>query len=196
LRLFAYLAGLAVKSFGISLIIRSRLGTGAWDGFYVGMSNRFGLTVGSWLILFGISLIFFNSYLMRHRPHFAPLITIFILGFSIDFWLRVLRNLGLSPHAPVNQILIFWVGLLFTTIGISTYIQTKFAITPVDQLMYVLHQRFGLSLMVSKTVGEVFALLMAFTLEGPIGLGTIIFTFLCGPLIQFFIPKIRRVLFG
>jgi uncharacterized membrane protein YczE len=62
--------------------------------------------------------------------------------------------------------------------------------------MYALHQRFGLSLMVSKTIGEVIALAFAIVLEGPVGLGTVIFTFLCGPLIQFFIPMIERFMFG
>jgi uncharacterized protein len=32
-------------------------------------------------------------------------------------------------------------------------------------------------------------------LHGPLGLGTFIYTFLCGPFIQFFIPKIERLLF-
>lgn len=192
-RLFAYVTGLIIKSFGISLVIRSRLGTGPWDGFYVGMANQFGLTVGSWLIIFGIFLIFLNSYLIKKKPNFFPMITIFILGFCIDFWLYLIN---FQPDEVESQVLMFWVGLFFLVLGISTYVQGQFALTPVDQLMYALSERFGFSLMVSKTIGEFFALALAFLLHGPIGLGTIIFTFLCGPLIQFFIPRIERMFFS
>ncbi|SEN13541.1 YczE/YyaS/YitT family protein [Lihuaxuella thermophila] len=191
-RSLAYLTGLIIKSFGISLVIRSRLGTGAWDGFYVGMAGHFGLTVGSWLIILGIFLIFFNSFLIKSKPNFFPIITIFILGCCIDFWLHFLN---FEPDGAESQVLIFWVGLLFTAVGISIYVQGQFALTPVDQLMYALSKRFGFSLMISKTIGECFALAFAFLLHGPIGLGTIIFTFLCGPLIQFLIPRIERMLF-
>ncbi len=191
-RLFAYETGLMIKSLGISLIIRSRLGTGPWDGFYVGMANRFGLTVGLWLIIFGIFLIFFSSYLLKCKPSFLPVITIFILGFCIDSWLYLIH---FQPDEAESQVLMFWAGLFLFTLGISTYVQSQFALTPVDQLMYALSGRFGFSLMVSKTIGEFFALTFAFLLHGPIGLGTIIFTFLCGPLIQFFIPRIKRLLF-
>ncbi|MBH8607805.1 YitT family protein [Thermoactinomyces sp. CICC 10521] len=196
MRLIAYLSGLVIKSFGISLMIRSHLGTGSWDGFYVGMSNRFGLTVGSWLIVIGIFLILLNSFLTSSKPDFFSLITVFILGFCIDFWLGLLNHWGVNPDNPVQQVLVFWAGLLFTTFGMSTYVQARFALTPVDQFMYALHQRFGFSLMVSKTIGEVIALAFAIVLEGPVGLGTVIFTFLCGPLIQFFIPMIERLMFG
>jgi uncharacterized membrane protein YczE len=184
------MVGLIVQSFGLSLMIRSDLGTGPWDGIYVGVSNRFGLTVGSWLIIVGIILIFLNSYLIKSRPNFISLITIFILGFCIDSFLYLLH---FEPDEVGYQVLTFWLGLFFTSIGISVYVQGQFAITPADELMYALSKRFRLSLMTSKTLTDVGALAFAFVLKGPIGLGTIIYTFLCGPLIQFFIPKIEQL---
>jgi uncharacterized membrane protein YczE len=73
------------------------------------------------------------------------------------------------------------------------YLQTKFPANPIDQLMISLHDRFRLNFMVAKTIGEVSALILAFALQGPIGIGTIIITFLIGPIIQYInIPITKR----
>ncbi|SFJ25280.1 hypothetical protein SAMN05421852_106129 [Thermoflavimicrobium dichotomicum] len=188
-RVFAYIVGLIIQSVGLSLIIRSDFGTGPWDGFYVGISNHSGLTVGSWLFVVGILLVFFNSYLIKSKPNFISLITIFIMGLCMDCCLYLL---DFEPDQAEMQVLTFWAGLLLTSIGMSLYVQGKFAITPADQLMYALSHRFRLSLMWSKTLTDMGALMLAFLLHGPIGFGTIIYTFLCGPFIQFFIPKFER----
>jgi uncharacterized membrane protein YczE len=83
--------------------------------------------------------------------------------------------------------LIFWTGLLIASFGASIYLLSSFTPTPVDQLMFALTYRFDIPIMFTKTIGEVFALVFAFRMHGSIGIGTIIFTLLFGPLIQFFI---------
>ncbi|UOK58492.1 hypothetical protein MGI18_04345 [Bacillus sp. OVS6] len=60
--------------------------------------------------------------------------------------------------------------------------------------MLTLHQKFGLSLMAAKTIGEVGALVLALLFAGPIGLGTIIITFGIGPLIQLCNPPVNAVI--
>jgi uncharacterized membrane protein YczE len=73
------------------------------------------------------------------------------------------------------------------------YLQTNFAANPIDQLMISLNERFQLSYMTAKTIGEVSALIFAFALQGPIGIGTIIITFFIGPIIQLInIPITKR----
>lgn len=191
-RILCYPLGLIIKSFGITLMIRSHLGTDAWNSLYVGMYKQFGLTVGTWVIVFGILIILLNAQMKRKKPNLFSLMTVLILGLCIDFWLSILH---LTPLQREGQVLLFWAGLLCTCLGISIYVQGRFGLTPCDELMYNLCHCFGMSLSASKTVTDGCALLFALLLHGPIALGTLIYTFISGPLIQFFIPKIRW-LFG
>ncbi|KPC73862.1 hypothetical protein ADL26_12480 [Thermoactinomyces vulgaris] len=191
-RSLSYICGLIIKSLGISLILRSELGADAWNGFFVAMSEWIGFTVGSWLITCGILITLLNGFLSKKPPNPLSLLTIFVLGFCIDFWLDII---DFHPVQFFYQVLTFWGGFLLATIGISIYVQSKYALTPADQLMYILTERYAMSLTASKTVIDGSALLFALMLHGPLGLGTFIYTFLCGPLIQFFIPKIERLLF-
>ena len=74
------------------------------------------------------------------------------------------------------------------------YLQTKFLANPIDQFMLALNKRFRLNFMVAKTIGEIGALILALIMQGPIGIGTIIITFLIiGPIIQYMnIPIAKR----
>ena len=188
-RIFFFFFGLAVKAFGFACIILSGIGTGAWEGVYVGLAQRTGLTVGACLILVGIVILIFNGYLLKHRPRWISLLTLFLLGSLIDLWLHFLN---VSIMDIQKQIIIFFIGLLFASVGVGVYLQAGFAMTPLDQLMYAISKTFGTNLMVAKTMGEFVALIIAILLQGPIGLGTIIFTILFGPLIQFFLKQFRR----
>ncbi|MGD6796253.1 YczE/YyaS/YitT family protein [Metabacillus indicus] len=192
-RLIFFAAGLFILAFGVTLTIKANLGAGAWDALNVGLTDQIGLTVGSWIFIVGILIIILNALIMRETPKVLGIITILLIGFFVDFWmLRVFQDFEMQSFAGKAGILLS--GIFLIAIGVSIYLQTNFPANPIDQLMLTLHERFGLSLMAAKTIGEVAALLLALLFAGPIGLGTIIITFAIGPLIQLCNPRVHAVL--
>jgi uncharacterized protein len=190
-RLLSYIIGLIILSFGVTLTIKSDIGTGAWDALNVGLSKII-FTVGTWVGIVGIILIVINAILLKKRPDFYALITIFIVGFGIDLWLLLLKPLDL--HSWLMKFLIFAIGLALLALGISTYLQAKFAPVPIDNLMLAIHTRFGIRISVAKTIGECLAFVFALVFKGPIGIGTILVTLLIGPIIHFFYPRIEKLI--
>ncbi|KMM35894.1 YczE/YyaS/YitT family protein [Guptibacillus hwajinpoensis] len=191
-RFLFYVIGLFILTAGVTLTIKSDIGAGAWDALNVGLSNTFGLTVGSWVIIVGIILIIINAFLMKAWPDFLALITIVVTGAFIDFWLiTVFENWQIQDVFVAYAV--FVAGVILIALGISIYLQAKFAVIPIDGLMLAIHSKTGLSIRTSKTVGELLALLAAVLFSGPIGVGTIIITFGIGPLVQFFYPTFEKM---
>ncbi len=188
-RVISYMLGLIILSLGVSFTIKSEVGTGPWDALNVGLSKLM-FTVGTWVVIVGIVLIAVNALLLKRKPDFYALITIFIVGFSIDMWLLLFK--GFSPDSYLMSFLIFIVGLLLLSFGISVYLQAKFAPVPIDNLMIAIHKRFGLSMGISKTVAEIIAFIFALVFRGPVGIGTILVTVLIGPLIHLFYPRVEK----
>lgn len=185
IRIVFYLIGLFFMGLGVTFTIKANLGAGAWDALNVGLSNVIGLTVGSWVFIIGVILMFVNAFITKGKPKFLAIITILLIGFFVDFWMLVVfKNMFLGGMLVRSVSLLL--GIFFIALGVSMYLQTKFPANPIDQLMISLNERFSLNLMVAKTIGEVVALLLAFMFQGPIGIGTIIITFLIGPIIQMF----------
>jgi uncharacterized membrane protein YczE len=184
-----YILGLLIKTFGLVLIIRSNLGTGSWEAFYVGLARISGLSIGTWVFIIGFVLVWINSYLWKREPTYTSFLTITMVGIFINCWLYFIT---LYPIHIGLQMFLFWTGLIIASIGASIYLSSDFSPTPVDQLMFALAQRFQISIMLAKTVSELCALFLAIALHGSIGIGTIIFAFLFGPFIQLFIQIVNR----
>ncbi len=190
-RLISFILGLSLISFGVSLTIKAELGTGAWDALNVGLSKTIGLTVGSWVFIVGIVLIVLNAILMKSRPDFLAVITIFLAGLFIDGWLLVVLD-TFQANGLWEQIVVFVVGVIVLSFGIAVYLQANFPLIPIDKLMLAIQERLGVSMGTAKTIGELSALVAAFIFSGPIGLGTLIVTFTIGPLVQLFAPRVHK----
>jgi len=183
IRTLFYLIGLLFLTLGISLAIKAGLGASAWDALAVGESKTFGLSVGNWIIINSSILLFVNAFLQKKRPEWLAAITFILIGRFLDFWLTV-ESEHLFDSNLVTRYIQLVLAILSMTIGIAVYLQAKFPLSPIDDLMISLNKRFGVSLGVAKTIGEVFALVLAFLLKGPIGIGTVLITFSIGPILQ------------
>ncbi len=194
-RIISFLAGLLILSLGISFTILSDLGAGAWDALNVGLSDITGLTIGTWVILVGVILILVNAILLKKKPDIIAMVTVLIIGYFIDFWLLIVFP-NYSVETLMMQIIFLLSGVVLMGLGISTYLQGKFAVVPIDRLMMAIQFRTKVSLGVAKTIGEVSALVLAFLVGGPIGVGTIVVTLSIGPMIQLFFPYLERAVYG
>lgn len=191
----SFIIGLFILSLGISFTILSRLGAGAWDALAVGLSDLSGFTVGTWVILIGVILIFINAIILKTRPEFISLVTVLLLGYFIDFWLLfIFDNFTLGTISL--QIIVLLSGVILMGCGIATYLQAKFAVLPIDCFMMAIQTRLKVNFMVGKTIAEITALVFAFIFGGPIGVGTIVVTISIGSLIQIIFPYLERIVHG
>ncbi|MET3684101.1 putative membrane protein YczE [Alkalibacillus flavidus] len=187
-----YVLGMLTLSFGVTMLILSDLGVGAWDALFVGLSQLFGFTVGTWIFLVGIVLIVINKFLLRSRFDIPAVITIFLIGIFIDFWLLFVFD-GVMVSGMVTRIGLLGLGVIGMGAGIGMYLQLDFARNPIDNLMMAVHYRTGFSLAVSKSGLEILIMLIAFLIGGPIGIGTVIVAFGIGPIVQFFFKRTAQV---
>ncbi|MCH1624240.1 YitT family protein [Fredinandcohnia sp. SECRCQ15] len=192
-RMLFYVTGLLILAFGISLTIKADIGAGAWDALNVGLSKTIGLTVGVWVFIVGFIVLFVNAILLKRMPNFLSLITIFIIGIFIDFWLIIALG-HWDPEGYVLKFAVLIVGLFIASVGIAIYLQAEFPLSPLDHLMIAISTRFNVRVGIAKTIGELTGLMMAFLFSGPIGIGTILVTVLIGPFIQFFFPIFERLM--
>ncbi|PKR76997.1 membrane protein [Halalkalibacillus sediminis] len=189
-----YILGMVVLAFGVTMLILSGLGTGAWDALFVGLFELFGLTVGAWIFIVGIILIFLNSFLLKNKLDYSAVLTIFLIGVFIDFWLLIVFS-GVEVTAMTSRISLLGLGVVCMSAGIGMYLQLNFARNPIDNLMMAVHYRTNWSLAVSKSSIEVAILILAFFIGGPIGIGTVIVAFAIGPLVQLFFKRFERLKF-
>lgn len=193
-RILFFILGIAATALGVSLTIISNFGAGSWDALSVGLSNTFGLTVGTWVVIVAVILIIASGILLKKIPRFSTLLTSFVTGAGIDLWLAVFR--GIKVTGIVNEFLVFMGGIIIIGFGVAMVVLTELLPGPIDYFMLVLKERFNLSLGVAKTISEAIGLILGLTFHGPIGIGSIVIVIIMGPVIHFFskilTPKISK----
>ncbi|MGG4217893.1 YitT family protein [Paenibacillus jamilae] len=188
-----FVIGIFILSLGISFTIQSDLGTSPFDALLVGLSANVGLTVGSWEIIMALILICCNSLLKRQRPEVLGLLTAFITGIGIDMWLFLLQDV-ITPELWYSKVACFGIGLVVVGLGTATYLQTNFAPIPVDRLTLILQELIGTNLFFSRTLIYLLFLIIAFILNGPIGIGTLLTVGLGGLILNWFMPITKKAL--
>jgi hypothetical protein len=85
------------------------------------------------------------------------------------------------------------VGILVTGFGTAFYLQTHFALTPIDRFTLIIQELMRANLFISKTLIYLLFLILAIIFNGPIGIGTILTVLFGGLVLNFFIPFTERI---
>ncbi|HEX7166819.1 MAG TPA: hypothetical protein VF230_07550 [Acidimicrobiales bacterium] len=178
------LAGLTSCGTGLSLMVLADLGLGPWEVLHQGLSERSGVPIGTVGIVVGF-LVLLGWVPLRQRLGVGTLSNVVIIGLVIDGILAVAPE----PANPVARLACLVAGVVLVGIGSGLYIGAGLGPGPRDGLMTAIAAK-GYSLRLVRTVIEVSALAAGWLLGGSVGIGTLLFAFAIGPLVQLFLHRL------
>ncbi|WP_245183558.1 YczE/YyaS/YitT family protein [Lentibacillus salicampi] len=185
-----YLIGLIILTLGIALTILSKMGASPYDALLVGLQRTFGLTVGSFEIIVGFTMVLGNALAEKRRPEFFALITSFVTGIGIDMWLFLLGDV-VTPATWYGEWAALLPGTILMALGVAFYLQSKIAPNPMDRSMLVISKLTGWNVSWSRVAISIVLVMAAFIFGGAIGIGTLINALFSGFIISFFLPYVR-----
>ena len=178
-RLVQLMIGLVVMGVAVTAMKRSLLGLGPWDVFHDGISHHTGIDLGLVGILVGIPILLL--WLPLHqRPGIGTIANVFVIGWVVHVLLP-----HTSPAAGAwAKVGLMVAGIALFALGQGLYLSAGLGPGPRDGLMTGLNRQFGWSIRRSRTLIEAAALVAGFALGGAVGVGTVIFAFAIGPMVQ------------
>jgi uncharacterized membrane protein YczE len=184
-RIVRCIIGLALFGFGISCFLAAGLGLAPWDIFHQGLERKTGVSIGIIIEITGVFILLLWIPL-RERLGLGTLLNAFEIGLVV----LLLDGLLPEPEHLVWRVALMMLGLLAVGLGSGLYIGAGLGSGPRDGLMLGLSKR-GISVRVARTTIELTVLALGLVLGGTVGVGTLAFTFGIGPLVQFFLPRLR-----
>jgi uncharacterized membrane protein YczE len=178
-RLPGLLLGLGVFGLGIALMARAGLGLGPWEALHQGIEFRTGIPMGTVSILLGIPILAL-WWPLGQRPGLGTLLNVLLIGTATNVGNVMIP----SADGPPAQLAMMVAGVLVIGLGSGLYLSADLGPGPRDGLMVGVHRRFGWSIRTARTAIEVSVLVAAWLLGGTIGLGTVVFAFGIGPVVQ------------
>ncbi|PJJ73451.1 putative membrane protein YczE [Diaminobutyricimonas aerilata] len=184
-RIAQLLVGLFLYGIALSLMIRAAVGVPPWDVLSQGVVKQTGLPFG--LVTIAIGLIVLLLWIpIRQKPGIGTVLNAVLVGPSAE--------VGLALVPPIDdlftRVLLFAGGLSMLAIATGLYIGARFGPGPRDGLMTGLHRRTGWPIWVVRTAIEVTVLAIGWALGGNVGLGTLAFALLVGPMVNVTLPRL------
>ncbi len=184
-RLARLLLGLFLFGVGEGLLVAADLGVSPWTVLAEGVSLQSPMSVGVATVVISVLLLLLWVPL-RQRPGLGTLLNAVLVGVAMDVTLLLVPDtLSLGVRAGLVP-----TGIVLVGVGSGLYLTSLLGPGPRDGLMTGLHRRTGASLRLVRGCIEVTAVALGFALGGTVGVGTVAFALLIGPLVQLFVHRL------
>lgn len=175
----ALLIGLIGYGFSMAVMVRSGLGLDPWDVFHQGLANRTGMTIGIATAVVGVAVLL--AWIpLRNRPGIGTVANVVVIAITVDAALAFLPE----PTGLPVRVAMMVGAVLLNAVSTVLYIGAGLGPGPRDGLMTGLVARTGLSVRLVRTSIEATVLAVGWLLGGTVGIGTVVYAFGIGPLVQ------------
>src|SRR6188472_533398 len=182
-RVIQLLVGLFLYGAGCALTIEAGLGVDPWTVFAEGLSIHTGIGIG-WITNIVGFLVLLLWIPLRQKPGVGTIANILLVGTSMQLVLAVVPPIAGLPL----QIAALLGGILIVALASGLYIGARFGPGPRDGLMTGLNARLGWPIWLCRGLVELTVLVVGWVLGGNVGIGTILFAALIGPLVHIALP--------
>ncbi|MBC7310016.1 MAG: hypothetical protein H5T81_08340 [Tetrasphaera sp.] len=177
------LLGLILYGVSMGLLVRGTLGVMPWDVLHQGLAEHIPLTFGQIVIIASVVVLLLWVPL-RQPPGLGTLLNAVVIGLVVDpvlLWVS-------EPEGLLPRIGLMTAGIVLNGIATAMYIGAQLGPGPRDGLMTGVAKQTGWSLRGVRTGIEVAVVAAGWVLGGVVGLATVAYAVLIGPLAQAMLP--------
>ncbi|GEN33676.1 YczE/YyaS/YitT family protein [Aneurinibacillus danicus] len=183
LRYFFFFLGLTFFGLGNAIAVKVQyLGLHPWEVLNVALYQRYGLTIGTWSVVCGLTLVLVSLLVDRRYINIGTFLNALLIGPIMDFflWLNILPT---ATHSWLDYTILL-IGIILTGIGGGVYVAAGIGAGPRDGFMLSVSDKTGLSVSRARIVVESLVLILGYLLGGPVFIVTFIYTFIQSPVFQ------------
>lgn len=182
LRGAALLAGLTGYGFSMAVMVRAGLGLDPWDVFHQGLTLHTPMTIGVASAVVGVAVLL--AWIpLRNRPGIGTIANVIVIAVTVDAGLWLLP----TPTSFPVRIAMMVSAVVLNAFSTVLYVGAGLGPGPRDGLMTGLVVRTGWSVRLIRTSIEATVLAVGWLFGGTVGVGTVLYAFGIGPLVQLFL---------
>ncbi len=185
--LFFLFFGLSLFGLGEALLIVSKFGVTPWTVFAEGVAKNFDISIGLATFLVSISILILWIPL-KQKIGVGTISNAIIIAFTIDLFVYLLPSSTNTFLSIVEMI----IGIFLVGIGSGIYLITNLGPGTRDGLMKGISENFQKPIYLIRLSIEIIVVILGWLLGGTVGLGTLMFALLIGPIISVSLILIKR----
>jgi uncharacterized protein len=175
--------GLFLFAGGIVLIYESKLGLSPWDVLNQGLAKHTALTFGTANIAVAL-VVLAIAWSLGGIPGIGTVANALLVGSFIQGLTSIGAVAHIAHHGLMLRIPLLLAGILLIGPATAFYIGADLGAGPRDTLMLVGARRTHVRIALVRGTLELSALIIGIVLGGTFGLGTVLFAFGVGPIVE------------
>lgn len=176
---------------GCGLLKFADLGIDPFNAMVTGMANLSGIQYGMVFTLVTAIFLILTLIFDKRYIGIATILGLFLFGYVVQYTL-VLLNI-LFPHADVIfRIIALLFGLLLISAASSLYFTADMGVSAYDAISLIAADKSPLPFRICRVISDIACVILGFTFNATIGIGTIITAFFLGPAIDFFNKRLAK----
>ena len=194
-RIFAVFAAVIIMGFSLSFLIRVNFGADPCTYMNLGISDKFGISFGTWQLLLNAILFIFVILYDRSQIGWGTLANMILLGYTVDFFKWVF-DFVIPSHTFSNLIVRFVVlvpSLILFILAAAVYMSVELGSVPYDATVFIIASKLKrIPFRVIRMTWDISACIIGLLLGGAIGIVTVIMAFSLGSVISWVKSKVNR----
>ena len=175
--------GLLLFALAIVLILESKLGLSPWDVLNQGLAKHTPLSFGMANVAVAI-VVLGIGWSLGGRPGVGTVANAVLVGTFIQVLTSLSAVTGLAHDGLATRVVLLVLGIALIGPASAFYIGADFGAGPRDTLMLVGARRTQFRIGLVRGTLELIALGTGIVLGGTFGIGTVLFAFLVGPIVE------------
>lgn len=200
-KLVLFLLGVWIIQAGVALFIKASIGSDPFTAFTQGLSSVLGLSVGAASTCITATLIVIIALVDWHYLNIGTILSTICAGPFINLMTKVFEPIpmdsfviGAIPYSNYFIKSIFLIiGCVIIAIGFSLLKSTNLGVSANDIVPLLISDKTKVSYGKVRICMDLTLLVVGFFLGGVIGIGTVIAALLQGPIIQYCMPVIDKL---
>ena len=182
MNIFIAAFSLFLNGIGVYLTIHADIGCGPWDVFNNGLSNTFGIMYGTASIIVSFSVLAVDV-VMREQIGIAMIIDAIVVGKTVDLFNYL--DIVPVPKTVVGGVVMVVIGLFVLGYTQYFYMRASLGCGPRDTMTVGLARRFKkIPIGIVSVIIQSIVTFVGYLLGGKVGIGTLLFAFGAGPIMQ------------
>lgn len=173
---------IAVNLTGIAVafIITANLGSDTITVFVDGLHRTANISLGTASRVYNIFTLAIALIIARKNIGWTTILYALTVGFSMDFYTRLLDSYSIADYSFIIRILCVFLGQICMCVVYALIIKYRKGMNQVDAITYYICDKTNVSYIIIRTVMDVILLAAGWIMGGVVGIGSVFTMFTTG----------------
>lgn len=184
-----------LMGFAVSVFSYSGMGVDPFTALNMSISAKLNVSFGLFQMCMNGIVLVLVALTSKHLINLGTVVNMVGVGYVCEFFTKIYEQFLPTEISFPAKLVFMALGVFLLSLSASLYFNCNLGVSPYDALGFVMEDNMKIKYKWSRVITDLICTGVAFALQGPIGIGTVVTAFFMGPVIAFCDTRIsQRVL--